>query len=87
MYNVVKSNRVQIMYRTANQVSRVSNELAGSFSYYARADDAMNSGLFCQKLVVPFWGHEDAFDFLDKRFEVKKATDLTPLEQLLLSTK
>lgn len=75
------------MYRTANRVSRVSNELAGSFSYFARADDAMDSGLFCQKVVVPFWGHEDKFDFLDKRFEVKKVSDLTSTEQLLLPTK
>lgn len=78
-------NRVQIMYRTADQVSRVSNELAGSFMYFARADDAMESGLFCQKLVVPFWGDEDELDFLDKRFEVKKVSDLTPTEQGLLA--
>ncbi|HEK3185686.1 TPA: hypothetical protein ACXM4F_003249 [Proteus mirabilis] len=73
------------MYRTADQVSRVSNELAGCFLHYARADDAMESGLFCQKLVVPFWGDEDKFDFLNKRFEVKKVSDLTPTEQSLLS--
>ncbi len=82
---MVQSNRVQIMYRTADQVSRVSNELAGSFMYFARADDAMESGLFCQKLVVPFWGDEDKFDLLNKRFEVKKVSDLTPTEQSLLS--
>ncbi|MCY0803406.1 hypothetical protein AB7W67_07385 [Providencia rettgeri] len=81
---MVQSKRVQIMYRTADQVSRVKNELAGSFMYFARAEDAMETGLFCQKLVVPFWGDEDKFDFLDKRFEVKNTNNLSPTEQSLL---
>ncbi|MEX6398984.1 hypothetical protein AB6E88_18665 [Providencia hangzhouensis] len=44
----------------------------------------METGLFCQKLVVPFWGDEDKFDFLDQVFEVKSRSNSTPTEQSLL---
>ncbi|WP_410742168.1 hypothetical protein [Citrobacter freundii] len=35
----------KVCYRTADQVSRVKNELAGSFMYFAEAQDAMDTGI------------------------------------------
>ena len=60
----------KIVYLTANQVSKVSNELAGGFSYYADPNDALNTGLFCQKLTIPVYDYqnEPKTDFLGKRF-------------------
>ncbi|MBD2803053.1 hypothetical protein ID854_22055 [Xenorhabdus sp. M] len=72
----MKSKEVVIMYRTANQVSRVSNELAGSFMYFANAQDAMDTGLFCQKLVLDYWSGDERFDFLGKPFVIKNRTEL-----------
>ncbi|PHM49088.1 hypothetical protein [Xenorhabdus sp. KK7.4] len=74
---IMKSKHVVIMYRTANQVSRVSNELAGSYMYFARAQNAMDTGLFCQKLILDYWDGDEKFDFLEKRFEIKSRCDLT----------
>lgn len=60
----------KVTYRTANQVSRVSNELAGSFMYFATAQDAMDTGMFCQKVLIPVWtgDREERQDFLGKPF-------------------
>ncbi len=72
----------KVCYRTADQVSRVSNELAGSFMYFASAQDAMDTGLFCQKVLIPVWelSIEDRNDFLGKRFEMVKKENLSPTE-------
>ncbi|MBD2816522.1 hypothetical protein ID850_17640 [Xenorhabdus sp. Flor] len=78
---IIKSKKVVIMYRTADQVSRVSNELAGIFMYFANAQDAMDTGLFCQKLVFDYWPGDERFDFLDKPFVIKRRDELTPDEQ------
>lgn len=60
----------KVTYRTADQVSRVSNELAGSFMYFATGQDAMDTGLFCQKVLIPVWpgDREEKEDFLGKPF-------------------
>ncbi|MBD2804090.1 hypothetical protein [Xenorhabdus szentirmaii] len=76
----MKSKEVVIMYRTANQVSRVSNELAGSFMYFANAQDAMDTGLFCQKLVLDYWSGDERFDFLGKPFLIKSRAELSSEE-------
>ncbi|MBI6547385.1 hypothetical protein [Xenorhabdus lircayensis] len=68
------------MYRTATQVSRVSNKLAGSFSYYANAQDAIDTGLFCQKLVDDYWTGDERFDFLGQPFVIKSREELNPEE-------
>ncbi|GEM_PF-3052570 len=72
----------KVCYRTADQVSRVSNELAGSFMYFANAQDAMDTGLFCHKVLIPVWelSIEDRSDFLGKRFEMVKKENLSPAE-------
>ncbi|MDE9495684.1 hypothetical protein KKJ09_19380 [Xenorhabdus bovienii] len=82
---IVKSNQVVIMYRTATQVSRVSNELAGGFMYFANAQDAMDTGLFCQKLVFDYWSGDERFDFLDKPFAIKNWDELTPKEKSIVN--
>ncbi|CDH30047.1 hypothetical protein XBJ2_500022 [Xenorhabdus bovienii str. Jollieti] len=82
---IVKSNRVVIMYRTATQVSRVSNELAGGFMYFANAQDAMDTGLFCQKLVFDYWSGDERCDFLDKLFVIKNWDELTPDEKNIVN--
>ncbi|WP_416777469.1 hypothetical protein ACNFJN_04490 [Xenorhabdus budapestensis] len=83
---IMRSNQVVIMYRTANQVSRVSNELAGSYMYFANAQDAMDTGLFCQKLVFDYWPSSKRFDFLDKPFVIKDSSELTPEEHWIRGT-
>ena len=66
-----------VKYKTATQVSKVDNSLAGCFMYFADPEDAFNTGLFCEKIVV--WEDnaqysEYMFDFYgNKRF--RKATD------------
>ncbi|RAW92433.1 MULTISPECIES: hypothetical protein [unclassified Photorhabdus] len=77
---IVKSNRVIIKYRTADQVSCVSNELAGCFMYFADARDAIDTGLFCQKLVSNYYSGDDRQDFLGKPFVIKNRDELTPDE-------
>ncbi|MBD2815954.1 hypothetical protein ID850_14540 [Xenorhabdus sp. Flor] len=77
---IVKSKQVVIKYRTATQVSRVSNELAGSFMYFANALDAIDTGLFCQKLVFDYWPGDERVDFLGKPFVIKSRDELTPEE-------
>lgn len=69
----------KVSYRTADQVSRVKNELAGSFMYFANAQDAMDTGLFCQKVLIPVWdkSREERFDFLGKRFEIVSKESLS----------
>ena len=48
-----------VKYRTASQVSEVSNSLAGCFMYFADPEDAFNTGMFCEKIVV--WTDVDLF--------------------------
>lgn len=69
----------KVCYRAADQVSRVQNDLAGSFMYFAEAQDAMDTGLFCQKVLIPVWELtiEDRCDFLGKRFEMVKKENLS----------
>jgi len=76
----VMAPNYKVCYRTADQVSRVSNELAGSFMYFALAQDAMDTGLFCQKILIPVWGMsgKERFDFLGKRFEIVSKENLSP---------
>ncbi len=78
----VLAPRYKVCYRTADQVSRVINELAGSFMYFSSAQDAMDTGLFCQKILIPIWelSIDDRFDFLGKRFEVIEKEKLSPSE-------
>lgn len=78
----VLAPRFKVCYRTADQVSRVSNELAGSFMYFATAQDAMDTGLYCQKILIPVWelSIEDRTDFLGKRFEMVDKENLSPSE-------
>lgn len=78
----VLAPKYKVVYRTADQVSRVSNELAGSFMYFATAQDAMNTGLFCQKVLIPVWelSIEERADFLGKRFEIVDKENLSPSE-------
>ena len=76
----VLAPKYKVCYRTADQVSRVSNELAGSFMYFATAQDAMDTGLFCQKVLIPVWelSIEDRSDFLGKRYEMISKDSLSP---------
>ena len=48
-----------VKYKTASQVSKVNNSLAGCFMYFADPEDAFNTGLFCEKIVV--WVDVDLF--------------------------
>jgi len=48
-----------VKYKTASQVSQVDNSLAGCFMYFAEPEDAFNTGLFCEKIVV--WVDVDLF--------------------------
>lgn len=75
----------KVCYRTADQVSRVKNELAGSFMYFAEAQDALDTGLFCQKVLVPVWelSIEERCDFLGKRFAMVKKENLSPSDYSL----
>lgn len=57
-----------VKFRTATMVSRVDNSLAGSFMYFADADDALDTGLFCEKIVV-WW--ESEYPFGDMETDVK----------------
>ena len=41
-----------VMYKTATMVSKVDNSLAGTFMYFADPKDALDTGLFCEKVVV-----------------------------------
>ncbi|HBV2907961.1 hypothetical protein AAHD79_11040 [Citrobacter freundii] len=70
----------KVCYRTADQVSRVKNELAGSFMYFAEAQDAMDTGLFCQKILIPVWelSIEERSDFLGKRYKTLSKDSLSP---------
>lgn len=70
----------KVCYRTADQVSRVKNELAGSFMYFAEAQDAMDTGLFCQKILIPVWelSIEERSDFLGKRYKMVSKDSLSP---------
>ncbi|WP_149543099.1 hypothetical protein [Serratia marcescens] len=86
-FSIVRAPKYYVMYRTADQVSRVKNDLAGSFSYYAEAQDALDSGLFCQKILSPVWGSiydKNPSDFLGKRFRIIRTESLTPEESALL---
>ena len=76
----VLAPKYKVCYRTADQDSRVSNELAGSFMYFATAQDAMNTGLFCQKVLIPVWelSIEERSDFLGKRYEMISKDSLSP---------
>lgn len=76
----VMAPNYKVCYRTADQVSRVSNELAGSFMHFANAQDAMDTGMFCQKILTPIWemSGEERFDFLGKRFEIVNKENLSP---------
>ncbi|TDB48052.1 hypothetical protein [Photorhabdus luminescens] len=80
---IVKSNRVIIKYRAADQVSRTNNSLAGCYSYYAKGQDALDSGMFCEKLILPYWGDERITDFVGKQFVIKNRDELTPDEQYI----
>lgn len=65
-----------VKYKTASQVSQVENSLAGCFMYFADPEDAFNTGLFCEKIVV--WVDVDLFpeccyDMHKSRFRI--ATD------------
>ncbi|MGJ0636820.1 hypothetical protein [Xenorhabdus bovienii] len=82
---IVRSNRVIIKYRTANMVSRVSNELAGGFMYYAKAQDALDSGLFCEKLIHSYREGGQWHDFLGKPFVIKNRDELTPEEKNIVN--
>ncbi|BET42730.1 hypothetical protein VNF293_27550 [Atlantibacter hermannii] len=77
----------KICYRTADQVSRVSNNLAGAFMYFAVAQDAMDTGLFCQKILIPVWewSMEERSDFLGKRFDVVSRENLSPTDYSLVA--
>lgn len=70
----------KVCYRTADQVSRVKNELAGSFMYFAESQDAMDTGLFCQKILIPVWelSIEERSDFLGKRYKMVSKDSLSP---------
>ena len=48
-----------VKYKTASQVSQVENSLAGCFMYFADPEDAFNTGLLCEKIVV--WVDVDLF--------------------------
>ena len=57
-----------VMYKTATRVSKVDNSLAGTFMYFADPKDALDTGLFCEKIVV----HLDKYcdiDHLNKFYE------------------
>lgn len=86
---IVRVPKYYIQYRTTNQVSRVKNELAGSFSYYAEAQDALDSGLFCEKILSPIWGDisdSKQFDFLGKHFAVILLENLSATESHLIES-
>lgn len=82
-FTIARAPKYYVQYRTADQVSRVTNELAGSFSYYAEAQDALDTGMFCEKLLSPIWGDisdSKPIDFLGKRFKVIRKENLSPQE-------
>ena len=62
-----------VKYKTASQVSKVNNSLAGCFMYFADPEDAFNTGLFCEKIVVWVVFPESRRDPRGKRF--RRATD------------
>ncbi|MDX6917836.1 hypothetical protein R9X49_22320 [Pectobacterium carotovorum] len=76
----------KVCYRTADQVSRISNALAGSFMYFAVAQDAFDTGLFCQKILTPVWelSIEKRFDVLGKRFELLSKDSLSHVDKSLI---
>ena len=60
-----------VKYKTASQVSKVNNSLAGCFMYFADPEDAFNTGLFCEKIVV--WVElfdVGRYDMYNKRFRI-----------------
>lgn len=60
-----------VKYKTASQVSQVENSLAGCFMYFADPEDAFNTGLFCEKIVV--WVElfdVGRYDMYNKRFRI-----------------
>lgn len=62
-----------VKYKTASQVSKVDNSLAGCFMYFAEPEDAFNTEFFCEKIVV--WVDVDLFpeccyDVYKKRFRI-----------------
>ena len=62
-----------VMYKTATMVSKVNNSLAGTFMYFADPKDALDTGLFCEKVVVYLNRYSDQKDNLDKFY--KEATE------------
>ena len=60
-----------VKYKTASQVSQFENRLAGCFMYFADPEDAFNTGLFCEKIVV--WVElfdVGWYDMYNKRFRI-----------------
>lgn len=62
-----------VKYRAATCVSKVKNELAGSMTYFATGEDAMDSGMFCEKIVS--WVEERfmsdyGYDILGKSYKL-----------------
>ena len=57
-----------VMYRTATHVSKVDNSLAGTFMYFADPYDALDTGLFCEKIVV-YLDYQSDSDYLGKFYE------------------
>ena len=60
-----------VKYKTVSQVSQVENSLAGCFMYFADPEDAFNTGLFCEKIVV--WVElfdVGRYDMYNKRFRI-----------------
>lgn len=74
----------RITYRTATDVSRVDNALAGSFEYFADAQDALDTGLFVEKYVTVCYAQHDSKDITGKTYVLKTYDQLTPTDRLCL---
>jgi len=55
--------------------------------YFAVAQDAMDTGLFCQKILIPVWewSMEERSDFLGKRFDVVSRENLSHTDYSLVA--
>ena len=67
-----------VKYKTATMVSRIDNSLAGSFMYFADPQDAFDTGLFCEKVVVYVddFFPENRIDIFGKYFKVASEAEI-----------
>ena len=79
MSNSMIAPQYEVSYRTATQVSKVSNDLAGAFNYYADPNDAFDTGLMCVKCLTPVYdlSRHEVNDLLGKPYKIILKDNLT----------